>query len=1098
MKQLLSAFVLLFLTGQLLAQGVTTSSMNGRVTDDSGEALIGANIVVTHIPSGTVYGNSTDLDGYYRIPGMRVGGPYKVEVSYTGFADMVKEGIYLSLGQTFRMNSILSETATELDLVTVTANNNAIIDGNRTGQETVVGLEQINNIPTVTRSIQDFARFNPLTQVDEGSDGFSLSFAGQNNRYNTIYIDGAVNNDVFGLAGSGTNGGQTGVQPISIDAIEEFQVSIAPFDVRQSGFAGGSINAVTRSGTNDFKGSAYYFLRNQDLAGDNPVTEEPLDEFTAETYGFRLGGPIIKDKLFFFVNAELQRDETPHPFSFDNYTGGMGRDTLDLIVNKVQNEYGYDPGTFENNKSTLESDKILFKLDYNLDNKNKLSLRHSFVSAENLESRISDSRNLNFQNGSEFFKSKTNSTAFEWNSLISNTLSNNLKIGLTIVRDDRDPFGDPFPTVQIQDRDGGAINFGAERFSTANLLDQDVFTITNDFNIYKGKHNFLIGVNAEYFKAANLFIRNNFGYYRYNFDSRFGNEGFIDFLSEGAPSSVFERSYSQVDNVTGDDSDAIAELSQFQIGAYIQDEYQATDNLRLTLGLRLDVPIWLDDQPENAGFNDTTITKIVTEHGEGIMQGAKTGQFIDPQLAFSPRFGFNWDVTGEQTTQVRGGLGVFTSRIPLVWPGGAFNNYGFNIGEVQQFGVPLNSDVNTQNPGEINVNDPNRQPSGQVDLFAADFKIPQVFKANLAVDHKFDNGIIATVEGLYTKTINNVRYQNLNLRNKTGNLEGTPDDRALFGGLNPAFGGNPVDPTYTNIMLASNTSKGYSYNIAATAGKDFPFGLETFLSYSYGDSYSLNDGLSSQNNSQWRGYYNPEGRNLEGPAYRSKFSPGHRVLAYVAYGIEYGGVAKTSLGLTLNAQSGEPFTYTVGAQNFAWVDDGGFGFNELVYVPNNMSEINLVDREVDGTIYTAAQQWEILNDFINDNDALGDYRGEYAERNSARYPFVTTLDLKFKQDFYIETANGKRNTLQLTFDIFNFTNLLNSDWGRSYNFRFDTYSPIDLVGLNDGPSGNRTVPVYQVDTQILEGQDPWDNDVDVEGFRSSIWQAQLGVRYIFE
>ncbi|MEL6123175.1 MAG: carboxypeptidase regulatory-like domain-containing protein, partial [Bacteroidota bacterium] len=403
-------FLVMLISGVALGQGVTTASINGQVIDENGEPLFSANVTAVHEPSGTFYGNSTNFDGLYRIPNMRVGGPYTITVSFTGYDDIIRENVFLTLGQSRQINEMMQITSTELDEVLIVANRADIFDGNRTGQETVVGEKLITEVPTISRAIGDFARLNPLANISEGNDGFTISLAGQNNRYNTIYIDGAVNNDVFGLAGSGTNGGQTGVSPISIDAIEQFQIAVAPFDVRQSGFAGGSINAVTRSGSNKFEGSAYYFFRNEDLAGktptDNPdVERRKLSPFSAKTYGFRLGGPIIKNKAFFFVNAELQRDDTPQPFNIADYRGDIDAAGLTSLANRFQESFGYDVGPYDDNTAFLNSDKVIAKLDFNLSRDHKLSLRHSYTFADNLEGRSSSSGTIRFLNGSESFLS---------------------------------------------------------------------------------------------------------------------------------------------------------------------------------------------------------------------------------------------------------------------------------------------------------------------------------------------------------------------------------------------------------------------------------------------------------------------------------------------------------------------------------------------------------------------------------------------------------------------------------------------------------------------------------------------------------------------
>ncbi len=1087
--------LVLFVTSSAFAQGVTTASVSGTIESAEGEGLPGATVQMTHLPSGTTYGNVSNTEGFFRIANMRVGGPYRISVSFVGFATFERSDINLSLGQNFQIDVVLREEASQLEEVLVRGSGK--FDGTQDGQKTVVDERTINDIPTISRSIGDYARFNPLAKITEETDGFAISLGGQNNRYNTIYIDGAVNNDVFGLAGSGTNGGQTGVQPISIDAIQQFTIALAPFDVRQSGFAGGAINAVTRSGTNSFEGSAYTFFRNEKLAGKTPtnneeVERERLDPFTASTSGFRLGGPIVKDKLFFFINGEIQRDETPQPFQVENYQGQMSAIDISRLSSFIQENYNYDVGSYNNNTAYLNSDKILAKIDWNINPYHKLSIRHSYVGAENLEARRSTPRSIQFLNGSEFFVSTTNSSAFELNSSFGNNISNKLVVGATFTRDDRDPFGPDFPTLELSDGDNGNVTIGAERFSTANLLNQDAITINNDLEIYSGRHTFVIGGNFEYFNAGNLFIRNNFGRYRYfDTEDEEGNitsTGVENFLS-GEGATQYERGFSQVDNITGDESDAIADFRQIQFALYFQDNYKVTDNLNISAGIRFDLPIWPTEQPLNEDFNRETIPAIESFGYD--MKGAKTGQFIETQILISPRVGFNWDVIGNKRTQLRGGVGVFTSRIPLVWPGGAYNNYGFNVGEYFDSNVPFNPDVNNQPPGDINVDDP--RPSGQIDLFAQDFKLPQVYKINLAIDQRIGWGVIASLEGIFTGNINSVRYQNLNLKPSTDNLTGTPDTRPVFDGLVPRFGGDPIDPTYSGIYLASNTNKGYSYNIAATLDKTFSKGFAATASYTWGDSYSLFDATSSQNSSQWRGYYNVEGRNDEGPAYRSTFATGHRVLAQASYEIEYLGFAKSKISLIFNSQSGNPYTYVLGARNFQIVDDGGFDFNELMYVPETRDDIVLREVTVNDVVYSPEQQWQILNDFIEDDPHLSERRGKYNERNGRFLPMTSTLDLRFLQDFFIEIGEGKRNTLQLSLDIFNFTNLLNKDWGRVYDLGFGTFPPLNFSGYVSGTN----TPAYTVNPVIIEGERIYENNIDDRGFRSSRWQAQIGLRYIF-
>mmetsp|Transcript_2566 Transcript_2566/g.5000 ORF Transcript_2566/g.5000 Transcript_2566/m.5000 type:complete len:1120 (+) Transcript_2566:36-3395(+) len=1112
---LFSVAMVIFL-GDVFAQGSTTASMRGRITDANGEGLPGATVRATHTPTGSEWGNVTDLDGYFRLPNMNVGGPYTVSVSYIGFETIERNNIFLTLGQTFKLNETLRENVTELEAIVVSANQGEIIDGNRTGASTFIGKETIEGLPTVGRSIGDFVRLTPQAQISEGNDGLSLSIGGQNNRYNAIYIDGAVSNDVFGLAGSGTNGGQTGVTPISLDAIEQFNVSIAPFDVRQSGFAGGSVSAVTRSGSNEVEGSAYFYTQNEKMAGVTPqedgedLEETRLPDFTSQTYGFRVGGPIIKNKLFFFANAELQRDEIPQPFEFSRYDGNATLEDVNRLISHL-GTLGYDPGTYTDNTTFLDSDKFLIKLDWNVNDNHKVSIRHSYTEARNLEARNSSNSGLRFQNGSEFFNSTTNTTALELKSTIGANMSNHLTVGATIVRDDRDPYDTsndgpsiPFPAVFIDDGRGG-FQFGSETFSTANLLDQDVITITNNFEYYKGKHTFLAGFNAEFYTVTNLFIPFNYGDYGWERSTPIntagdadGGSNLNDFIA-GEAADDYIRSFSLRDNITGDGTASGVEFGGALFGFYVQDEFQAMDNLKLTFGIRGDIQSF-DDTPVNTTFNNETLPLISAQGYD--LGGAQTGQFIKSQFYFSPRFGFNWDVNNDQRTQVRGGWGIFTSRIPLVWPGGAFNNNGVNRGTVLDFqladdarrlrdwddqpvGGGPDGDGLDASGNVITQIDPNSvSPSGDIDLFVEDFKIPQVWKANLAVDQKIGStGLIGTVEGLFTKTINQVYYQNVNLRaDPVGFLEGTPDDRPIFNRR------DEVDDTYGRIILASNNDQGYAYNVTASLTKPMENGLAANFSYSYGDAFSVYDGTSSQNSSQWRGIYTVDGRNTFNEAWRSDFSQAHRLLASVTFRKEYAGFLGSQITLLYEGRSGNTYSYIYGGgQNIQNEDSRN---RALVYIPANESEIVLVDG---ANGLSSAEQWTALNSFIENDPYLSENRGQYAERNTNRTPFENVIDLKFLQDFYLETGNGKRNTIQLSLDIFNFTNFISSSWGKRYRVQRGV-ELLEFEGFQDGTN----IPTYSFQPfNDLEPNEANFGNFDDAGLFSARWRMQFGIRYIF-
>ena len=1068
MKKIYLVAITLLFSVMAFSQGVTTAAIGGKVTDNTGEPLPGASVVALHVPSGTVYGAATDFDGFYRLTGMRIGGPYRVTFSYVGFTDDIKEGVSLTLGATNRISVQLSESATALDEVVVSAQNTSVFDSNKTGSSTNIDSKKVSALPAVSRSLADFVRLTPEAQIREDNE---ISISGQNNRYNALYIDGAINNDVFGLAGAGTNGGQTGVNPISIDAIESFQVNVAPYDVKIGGFAGGAINAITKSGTNTFKGSAYYLFRNQDLAGRTPGVEdderERLPEFTANTFGITLGGPIVEDKVFFFLNYERQDDETPQPFE-GTYDGDSGLAGLDQFSNFLQSQFGYNPGTFETNTSTLSSDKITFKIDWNINENHKLSLRNNYVKADFFGIGRSTSTNIIYSNGGQNFESISNTASLELNSSFGNNLANNLILGYTRVRDDRGIVGDPFPRIEINDGDA-RIFAGSEPFSTANLLNQDILTLTNNFEIYSGPHTITIGTHNEYSDITNIFFGRNFGEYTYN--------TLQDFFDDDA--NEYRSSYSVLGGV-GDESIGAAEFELLQLGFYVQDEVQLTDYFRISAGIRFDFPIW-DDGRTNPDFNSRTVG--ILEAAGKDLEGARVGQGPRTIAHFSPRLGFNWDLKGNKKTQLRGGLGIFTSRIPLVWPGGAYNNTGNNVANTRIFrprdagdpnNVPnFNPDVNTQFRED-------RIFQGNIDLLSQDLRLPQTFKASFAIDQRLPAGFVLSAEILSNTTITGLRLENLNLAG--------PQFFTTGAGSRANFGGVRLDNTYQDIFLVSNTGEGSSWNTSFTLSKNFfsPFlDIRAQATYSFGDSDVLFEGTSSQNISNWAFNESVNGSNLLDVS-TSDFAQGDRYLANVIADFKWSKTLKTTLGFFYEGIDGTPFSYVVGNFGSAdLVDDSGEAFTTLPFIPSTFEEAQLVD---DGGL-TAAEQWELLDAFIESDDYLRTRRGQFAERNGARARMSHVVDLKFAQDFNFNVG-GSKNTIQLTADIFNFTNLLNRDWGRRFfTSAFDTASLVNFEGFED----DGTTPTFSFNTNI-EGAL---NNIDDSGFQSSRWQAQIGIRYIF-
>lgn len=1061
-------------------QGVTTSTITGVVRDAQGQPLIGATVVALHVPSGTSYGAASDETGAYRIPNMRVGGPYTITASYIGYASSEVNNLTLRLGEAQRLDFTLSESSTELDEITVTASSSSA--GTNAGASTQISNDLIEIVPTLDNDIDDILKLTPQAQLY----GDGISFAGINNRFNAIYIDGAVNNDVFGLASSGTNGGQTGASPFSLDILDQLQVVLSPYDVTLGGFAGGGINAVTKSGTNTFKSTAYTYIRNQNLVAKTNQTyanrldieREKVDEFTQNTTGFSVGGPIKKDKAFFFTNVEIQNNEVPVPFDLANYTRTAGRYTesdLTRLRNHLINTYGYDPGTFGNTSDNLEGLKIFGKIDYNLNSNNRLTLRHQFTKAEQFDRYAGSSNTINFSNNGIYFPSTTNSTALELNTVFGTNASNNLILSFVTVRDDRDPLGGDFPYVYIEDVSGGLIRFGSEEFSTGNALDQDIFTITNNFKLYRGNHTFTIGTHNEFYSIYNLFIRQNYGTYRF---------ASLDDFINGNPAKEYDRSFSLVDNLTGDGSKAASEFNAFQLGFYVQDEINVNSQLTVTAGLRLDIPVITDDPRIPADFNSTSLPLM--QAGYDIAKNTVGGKAPEGQLMFSPRVGFTYDMGKENKQVLRGGIGIFTSRIPFVWPGAMFNNNGVTIGGMNE--NQINGDIIFRPDVNNQYTTPPGSPSGQIDLFTKDFKYPQVLRGSLGFDFILPGDIEATVEALYTKTLNNILYTNINSKSDVAfTWTGTPDNRKVY------TRSSYVGAYGSGVYLASNTSEGYGYNLTARFAKRFNFGLAATLAYSFGDSYSVSEGTSSQNSSQWRGQVSIDGRN--NPVLgRSDFAQGHRVISSFSYKKNWSNKSNnaTTFSLFMNGGNATPFSYIIAGSNGRNLNNeaGSTSRNRsLIYIPENSSDINLVDYTAGGVTVTAAQQWERLNAVIEDDRYLKNNRGGYAEKNGAWMPFATSFDLSIKQDFGFNVG-GQSQRIQVSMDVINFANLINPNWGTVYTIPgdFNNY----FLYQFEGYEADGTTPKFTFRGDGSTGKDRF--NISNSGSR---WQMRFGVRYMF-
>lgn len=1095
-KSLLIKFVVMILafagTFSAAVAQVTTSTIYGTVKDADGP-LPGATIVAVHKPTGTKYALATRSDGRYNLVNVQVGGPYEITFSSVGFESKKIENFYVNLGEEKQLNISLSSGSKDLDEVKVVGTRTGQNQG--TGTETYLNQKKVNSIPNVGRTLTDYLKYTPSARVDNNG---GISIAGQNNRFNSIYINGASANDQFGLAATGTNGGQANVSPISIDAIEAFQVNATPYDIRYSGFTGGVVNAITKSGTNNWKGGFSYFLKNQDLAGKTPtddpsVAREKLADFSSTYYSFRLGGPIIKDKLFFHVNAEIQRDNRPQPLS-SGYLGNSSLQDIDNLRSVLLSKYGYETGDYLSNPQKIERENIIAKLDWNINDKNKLTLSHSYTNAQRFSPSRSSNSSINFFNGGILYPNKTNASTLELKTTFSNKLTNSFLATYTNVNDDRDPIGANFPTVVINDGTG-RINFGTEAFSAGNQLKQSTFNLINETKYYFGKNTLSFIVDGEYNKYYNLFVRNAYGAYTYS--------SLDDFINDRKPSQ-YQRSFSLLPgDIIGDGSSAAADFKTYRLGLAIQNKTDINDKLTITYGLRADLNAFPTDSFVDDYFNNTALP-VLSKYYD--LEGARSGQLPKTSVILSPRFGYTLKLSDDGTTKLRGGFGIFAGRLPGVWPGGIYTNSGVIVGEVFASGnaIPAGTtfrpDVNNQYDAAY-FGSTASVPSGEVNLVSKDFKLPSIFKINTAIDTKLPGGINATFEALYSINYNQVDYQSVNIMPATLYSNG-PGSRLIYNptgsapqkiDLNPNTAG--IQNPYTNIFLMNNGGKkGYAYMLSAVLDKSFNNGLTLNASYTFGRSKANNDGTSSQNSSQWRYMEAINGRNNLRLSY-SDFDLGHRVTAYVSYEAEWFKFGRSLVTLSYFGQSGNRFSYV---NNRSIVNDYARNeSNDLMFVPKSGYDLTFVSNTVgtgaNAKTYTQDQQRAAFEQYISQNEYLNGKRGSFADRNGSRTPFTHQLDLKFEQGFFIKVA-GKKHNLAFSVDMQNFTNLLNKDWGRVYFVNNDNFSPLQFDSFANPNTGDFT-PRFKFNPALNESK-PW--NISDGGYTTSRWNAQIGLKYFFE
>jgi hypothetical protein len=1017
----LAALLLATLPLPAAAQNVTTGSLSGVVTDAQGGALPGATVTAVHTPTGSSYEGVTQADGRFSILNVRVGGPYELTINMPGFRTQTIGNVSVSLGEGSELPVTMQlETLTET--VQVTAESSPVFSGSKAGTTATVTSDVIQNLPTIARSLQDFARVNPFfSQTATNANPSALSVAGRSGRYNNLQIDGAVNNDLFGLADSATPGGQANTQPISLDAIGELQLVVSSYDVRQGGFSGGGINAITRSGSNAFHGTGYYYFRDQDWVGDG-VDDRPIATFSDKQIGASLSGPLARNRAFFFGNVDFQRRETPSGFSIDGSSGQrFGREAeTQQVLSILQNRYGYNPGAgFEEFIRENPNDKVFVRGDVNL-GQHQLVVRHNYIDGYDDVGTQSATTYL-FPDQFYRFNSQTNSTVGQLNSTFG-SMFNEFRLTYQRVRDKRTNSGQPFPHVRVVLGGNQAIRFGTEQFSAANELDQDIVEINNDLTMVRGKHQFTFGTHNELFSFRNLFIRDVFGFY--------------DFPSIAAFDQGLAGSYSLSFSNTSDPRQA-ADFSVYQLGFYAGDQWRLADRFTLTYGLRVDFPIFPDTPSANP-----TVQQLY---------GQRTDVTPETQT-WSPRAGFNYDMSGAARQQLRGGVGIFGGRTPYVWLSNQYTNTGSEFTRITASGsIPFVADPNSQ-PRQVGSASTN-----EINLIDSAYDFPQLIRGNIAYDRQLPfQGLIATGEVIFSSTLKDIDYRNLNLVQTSTR----PDGRPVYGRVNS---------TFSDVVFLTNTDQGSPWSFATKLERPFRNGWYASASYLYGRSETVNDGGSSQARSNWVNQQNQGDPNAV-PLGISNFDPGHRITLAGSYQLDFRR-ARVTLSAFYNGQTGRPYGYAFGND----ANGDGLGItntNDLLYIPRDANDVI-----VNGGTF---QQ---LQDFLVAGDCSNLPTGGIMERNTCRAPWTNNLDFRAAVDVPVSRLDA-----EITLDILNLVNLFSSDSGLIEYATFNGLLPVNFGGVD--AATNRYI--YTLNTVAQPGSARFSRD-DLR----SRWQAQLGLRVRF-
>jgi hypothetical protein len=1091
-KRLSAMLLFLFVSLMIFGQGATTSSLTGRIVDSKGEPLPGTTILAIHVPSGSQYGALANNEGFFSVQGMRPGGPYKVEVSFIGYTKKTYTDINLLLGEAYNLKAELAETTSQLEEVIVVGVKASAFGTTKTGATTNISRAQMTLLPTISRSINDIARVSPY------SNGMSMS--GGDGRSTNFTVDGSNLNNNFGLSSSLPGGGN----PISLDAIEEVQVVVAPFDVRQTNFIGGGINAITKSGTNTVKGSVYTYQKNQEMRG-NKIGDKEFGHRPKESNsitGFTLGAPIIKDKLFIFANLEYEKSPQ-QVVSWRASTDGVSdqqtisrvtESDLQTVSDYLKTKYGYETGSYKNFPADVTNLKYLVRLDWNINSANKLNIRFNHTQntgwnppngnstdgsyRDQTKNRVGEF-SMSYANSMYSMENIVNSGSLELNSRLSKNMSNQLLVTYSDIQDIRGSESSPFPFIDIMSGDiatGAAalspyISAGYELFTWNNGVKNKIITATDNFTYYLNAHKLTAGLSFEYQMADNNYMRNGTGYYRY--------KSLTDFLN-GATPVDFALTYGANGELIPSNA-----VKFNQIGAYVQDEWSPLQNLKLTVGLRADNLSFVDDIMTNNAILNLDLGGRTID----------TGVWPDSRINFSPRAGFTWDVKGNKSLMVRGGTGIFTGRLPLVF----FTNMPSNAGMSQllmkiQTVYNANGTVRSRDPrldlltGDM-ITDVNKMieilgfqtevtpENGSLPSSIAgvdpNFKMPQVWKSSAAVDYKVPVTFpfSVTAEGIFTRNINAVVLDNYAIKNPDDawtKFSG-PDSRYIF-----PTGGYLYNAAVKDACVLSNTNKGYGYTFNLTLNAEPIKNLDIMASYTKTEMKEVSGMPGSNANSAWTGLITVDGPN-NATVQRSQYVVPNKVIGSVSYRIHYLNehMASTiSIFYTGLSPYGNTFRYSN--------DMNGDGVNnDLIYIPKARGEV----------AFTTSADEDAFFAFMEQDKYLNKHKGEYAEAYAARSSWVNRIDLRFVQDFSIKTGNS-RNTLQLSVDVVNAGNLLNSKWGVYKNMATSNNGAILKYDARDA----NNVPRFSM-VQV-NGAYPTQTYSTLLDY-NQCYRLQIGLRYIF-